>query len=180
MDVCTTLDQSGRAVAVCLDYLRHVGIEWSPHPHEEEVRREYERIRSRLDGQTIEDLINLPLIEDPGPLATVEVLSKLLPPALFTDANLASLGICKAVSLSLENGNCDASCFAYAHLGMVAGPRFGDYQAGFRFGKLGYELVEQRGLRRFEASTYLCFAMFVMRWTKHARASRDVLRRAFD
>ena len=32
MDVCTTLDQSGRAVAVCLDYLRHVGIEWSPHP----------------------------------------------------------------------------------------------------------------------------------------------------
>ncbi len=180
MDVCTTLDQSGRAVAVCLDYLRHVGIEWSPHPQEEEVRREYERIRSRLDGQTIEDLINLPLIEDPGPLATVEVLSKLLPPALFTDANLASLGICKAVSLSLENGNCDASCFAYAHLGMVAGPRFGDYQAGFRFGKLGYELVERRGLRRFEASTYLCFAMFVVRWTKHARASRDVLRRAFD
>src|SRR5271168_36815 len=180
MDVCTTLDQSGRAVAVCLDYLRRVGIEWSPHPQEEEVRREYERIRSRLDGQTIEDLIDLPLMEDPGPLATVEVLSKLLPPALFTDANLASLGICKAVSLSLENGNCDASCFAYAHLGMVAGPRFGDYQAGFRFGKLGYELVERRGLRRFEASTYLCFAMFVVRWTKHARASRDVLRRAFD
>jgi predicted ATPase len=44
MDVCTTLDQSGRAVAVCLDYLRHVGIEWSPHPTEEDVRREYERI----------------------------------------------------------------------------------------------------------------------------------------
>jgi predicted ATPase len=30
IDVCLTLDQSGRAVAVCLDYLRHVGIEWSP------------------------------------------------------------------------------------------------------------------------------------------------------
>ena len=51
-----TLDQSGRAVAVCLDYLRHVGIEWSPHPKEEEVRREYERIWSLLGGRTIEEL----------------------------------------------------------------------------------------------------------------------------
>ena len=48
MDVCMTLDQTGRAMAVCLDYLRHVGIEWSPHPTEEEVRREYERIWSLL------------------------------------------------------------------------------------------------------------------------------------
>ena len=30
-------------------------------------------------------------------------------------------------------------------LAMIAGPRFGDYQAGFRFGQLGYDLVEQRG-----------------------------------
>ena len=32
VDVYTTLDQSDRAVAVCLDYLRHLGVEWSPHP----------------------------------------------------------------------------------------------------------------------------------------------------
>ena len=46
VDLYTTLDQSDRAVAVCLDYLRHLGIEWSPHPTEEEARREYERIWS--------------------------------------------------------------------------------------------------------------------------------------
>ena len=28
----TTLDRSDRAVDVCLDYLRHLGIDWSPHP----------------------------------------------------------------------------------------------------------------------------------------------------
>jgi len=32
-------------------------------------------------------------------------------------------------------------------LGLLAGPHFGDYQAGLRFGRLGYELVEQRGLK---------------------------------
>src|SRR5271163_2545589 len=109
MDVCTTLDQSGRAVTVCLDYLRHVDIEWSPHPHEEEVRREYARIWSLLGGRTIEDLIDLPLMEDAASLATVEVLTKLAPPACFTDPNLGALTTCKAVSLSLERGNCDVS-----------------------------------------------------------------------
>ncbi|WP_456656121.1 ATP-binding protein [Bradyrhizobium sp. JR3.5] len=43
VDVCTTLDQSDRAIAVALEYLRHVGIKWSPHPTEHEARLEYER-----------------------------------------------------------------------------------------------------------------------------------------
>jgi len=180
IDVCTTLDRSGRAVAVGLAYLRHVGIEWSSHPKEEEVRREYERIWSLLGGRTIEDLIDLPLMDDPASLATVDVLSKVLSPALFTDANLASLTICKAVDLSLERGNCDASCVAYVMLSKIAGRRFGEYKDGFRFGQLGYDLVERRGLVRFEASTYLCFATFVAQWTKPVRASRDLRRRVFE
>jgi PAS domain S-box-containing protein len=180
MDVYTTLDQSGRAVAVCLDYLRQVGIEWSPHPKEEDVRREYERIWSLLGSVAIEELINLPLMDDPAALATVDVLSKLVPPASHTDENLTCLASCKAASISLERGNCDASCVAYVMLARVAGPLFGDYQAGFRFGQLGYALVERCGLKRFEASTYLNFAIYVVRWTTHVRASRDLMRRAFE
>jgi PAS domain S-box-containing protein len=180
MDVCTVLDQSDRAVAVCLNYLRQVGIEWSPHPQDDEVRREYERIWSLLGSRTIEDLIDLPLIDDPASLAVLDLLTKLFASAMATDANLGALTICKAVSFSLEHGNCDASCHAYALLARIAGPRFGDCQAGFRFGQLGYQLVERRGLKRFEASTYLCFAIFVVRLTKHVRAYPDLLRRAFD
>ncbi|MPW22616.1 PAS sensor protein [Paraburkholderia piptadeniae] len=179
MDVYLTLDQSDRAVAVCLDHLRHIGIHWSAHPGEEDVQREYERIWSRLGGRTIEDLIDLPLMKDPDFLSTADVLSKLLRPAWFTDANLASLTICKAVSLSLEHGNCDASSFAYVMFARIAGPRFNDYQEGFKFGDLGYKLVEQRGLKRFEAVTYLCYALYVARWTKHMRMSNQVLDTAF-
>jgi predicted ATPase len=69
---------------------------------------------------------------------------------LFTDANLLSLAICRSVNLSLERGNSDASCVAYGWLGQISGPHFGDYQAGFQFGRLGYDLVEQRGLNAFK------------------------------
>ena len=180
MDVYLTLDRSDLAVNVCLDHLRQVGIDWLAHPHENDVQREYENIRLLLAGRTIEALIDVPLMTDPASLSVADVLSKLLRPAWFFDANLASLAICKVISLSLEHGNCDASCFAYVMFPRIAGPRFGDYRAGIQFGQLGVDLVERRGLKRFEAVTYLCFALYVVRWTKHVRVSSEVLRRAFE
>ncbi len=176
----TSLDRCDRAVENCLEYLRQLGIDWSSHPTQEEVRREYERIWRVLDGREIEDLIELPSMRDAAALATLDVLTKAMPSAWFTDANLVSLAICRAVNLSLEHGNSDGSCFAYVWLGMVAGPHFGNYKAAFRFGRLGHELVEKRGLERFEARTRMCFASHVMPWTKHVQACRELLRQVFD
>jgi PAS domain S-box-containing protein len=174
------LNQSDRAVTVCLDYLRHLGVDWSPHPTKEEARREYERIWSQLGSRKIEELIDLPLMSDPASRATLDVLTMALLPAKFTDANLYSLAICWAVNLSLERGNSDGSCIPYASLGVIAGPHFGHYKAGFHFGRIGYELVDKRGLNRFQARTYVIFGNHVMPWTKHVRASRDLLRQAFE
>jgi len=180
VDLYTTLDQSSRAIAVGLDYLRHLGMEWSPHPTEAEARHEYQRIWPQLESRPIEALIELSLMTDPASLATLEVLIKIGPAAFYTDANLLALVTCRAVNLSLERGNCDASCVAYAYLGIIAGPRFGDYQAGYRFGRLGYDLVERRGLTRFQARIYMDFGNVVLPWTRHVREGRELVRRAFE
>jgi PAS domain S-box-containing protein len=180
VDLYTTLDRSDRAVDVCLAYLCHLGIHWSPHPPEELARREYERTWSLLGSRAIEELVDLPLMSDALSLATQDVLTKVVPAALFTDPNLLSLVICRMVNLSLEHGNSDGSCFAYVFLGMIAGPHFDNYEGGFQFGQLGYELVEQRGLHRYRARTYMAFGSFVMPWTKHVRMGRDLVHRAFD
>jgi len=181
VDLYTALDRSDRAVEVGLDYLRPMGVDWSLHPTEEEVRCEYERIWSQLGNRMIEELIDLPLMNDPASIATLDVLARLTTPAFLTDSNLCTLVICREVNLSIERGNSDGSCFAYACLGgWIAGPRFGDYQAGFRFGRLGFELVEQRGLKRFQARTYMQFGNSVQLRTKHIRACGEPLRRAFE
>jgi PAS domain S-box-containing protein len=180
VDLYTALNQSERAVQVCLDYLRGLGVHWSPHPSVEEGRAEFQRILTKLGDRSIDQLFTLPLMDDPSSLATMDVLTKAFPPALFTDANLLSLAACWAVNLSLARGNSDGSCVAYVWLGMIAGPHFDNYAAGFQFGNLGYELVEKRGLKRFQARTCLWFGQFVVPWTKHVRASRDLFRRAFD
>ncbi|CAB3749090.1 AAA family ATPase [Paraburkholderia humisilvae] len=181
VELYLTIDRSGQAVAVGLDYLRHLGVEWSPHPTEAQARGEYERIWTTLGDRPIETLVDLPLMSDPASLVTCDVLVKLAVPALYTNANLFCLITCRLVNLSLERGNSDGSCCAYEWLGgMIAGDRFGDYQTGFRFGRLGYDLVEQRGLERFKARIYVGFGNVVLPWTQHIRTGRDLVRRAFE
>jgi PAS domain S-box-containing protein len=179
-DLYMTLDQSKRAVDVGLDYLRHLGIDWSPHPTEDEVRREYQQIWSQVGDRTIEELVDLPLMSDPASLATLDVLTKLAPAAFFTAFNLFSLVVSRAINLSLEHGYSDGSCPHFEWLGSVAGACFGDYKAGLRFGQLGYDLVEERGLKGFQARTYNNFAIQVLPWARHVKSIRDLLRRAFE
>ena len=176
----TTLGRSDRGVEMCLDYQRHRGTSWSSHPTNDEVRQEYEQILRQLGGRSIEDLIDLPLMNDPEARATLNVLTEVGTSASLTDKNLISLVICRMVNISLENGNSDGSCLAYIGLGMILGPHFGDYQAGFRFGRLGYDLVEKRGLHRYQARVYMLFATIVMPWTKHIQTGQALVRRAFD
>jgi PAS domain S-box-containing protein len=176
----TTLDQTQRGVEVCLEYLRRGGTDWPPHPTRDQAQREYDRIWFQLGSRSIESILDLPLMTDPEALAELEVLTEIVTPAEFTDENLLLLVICRMVNLSLEHGNSDGSCFAYVYLGMIAGERFGSYGVGVRFGQLGYDLVEKRGLRRFQARIYLSLADLVIPWTKHVRTARDLIRRAFD
>jgi PAS domain S-box-containing protein len=179
-DLYTTIGRNARAIAVGLEYLGHLGIHWPPHPTAEEARREYDRIWSQLGSRPIEELVDLPMMTDPASLATLDVLAKVFAAAMYTEANLACLVICKAVNVSIERGNCDGSTFAYVMLGAIAGARFGDYKGGFRLGQLGYELVEQRGLTGSQARVYNQFGTHVLPWTRHFKAGRDLLRRAFE
>src|SRR5262249_54348285 len=173
----TTFDRSDRSVEGCLEYLRRSGTDWSPHPTRDEVQREYDQIWSVVGSRQIEELVDLPLMSDPDVLDTLDVLAELVTPALFTDKNLLSLVICRMVTLSLQHGNSDGSCFAYVWFAIIAGPRFSNYKAGARFGRLGYDLVEKRGLKRFQARTYMLFGDVVLPWTRHVRTGRDLVRR---
>ena len=180
IDLYMMLGRNDLASDVCLAYLRYLGNQWSPEPTDEEARREYDRTWSLFGGRDIETLIDLPVTSDPAVVATLDVLTKALWPALYTNANVASLLTCQMINLSLEHGNTDGSCLAYVWLGRVAGYRFGNYQACFRFGRLGCDLVERSGLERFKARTYISFFNFCLPWAEHVRAGLDLMRRAFD
>jgi predicted ATPase len=154
------LDQNDRAVAAALEYLRRASVDWSPHPTNDEVRQEYEQIWQQLGNRPIEALVDLPAMTDPACRATLDVLTAIEEPAYFIDENLRCLVVARIVNLSLERGNSDGSCVAYVQLGWFVGPRLGDYQAAFRFGKVGLDLRAR--LERFRTRVSQCFGYFLL------------------
>jgi PAS domain S-box-containing protein len=179
LTLCTASDRSDHGVAICLEYLqRHYGENWPAHPTSDDVQRAYDRIWALLGARQIEELLDLPLIDDPDTRDVLDVLGEMVSPALFLDFELCALVLCRMVALSLEHGNSDASCYAYVYFGRIAGVRFGHYRDGFRFGQLGFDLVERRGLQRYQARTLLAFATQVMPTVQHARKCRELLRTA--
>ena len=180
LNLYTNLDQSDGAVEVGQDYLRRADSEWPLHVTVAEVRQHYERLFQRLGSGSIEALLDLPQMSDPERCATMDVLTALASPALFTDENIFRLVVCRMATLSLEHGNSDGSCLAYEWLGGILGTHFGDYHAGFRFGRLGLDLVEKRGLDRLRARVYLVFAVHVAPWMQHLPTCRVFLQRSFE
>ena len=175
-----TLDRAALAVEATLDYLRRVGIDWPVHPADDEVRREHDRIWQQLGPCAIEDLAGLPPMTDPQHRATMDVLALAQSSALHTDVKLHSLMICRMVNLSLEHGNSDGSGVGYTWLGAFLRPRFGNPTAGIRFGQVGLDLVENRGLLRWKARVYLDFGILITPWSKYLRNGVELVRRCFD
>jgi len=149
------------------------------HPSDADVRQEYDRIWRQLGQRPIESLVHLPPMTDQSCQAMLDVLTALEEPSYFTDQNLRCLVVARMVNFSLEHGNSDGSCVAYVQLGWFVGPRFGDYQAAFRFGQVGFELVEKHGLERFRARVSQCFGYFINPWSRHLRSSIELLRGSF-
>ncbi|WGD53154.1 AAA family ATPase [Bradyrhizobium sp. CB1650] len=179
VDLYAMLGAGDRAAAVALECLRHVGIDWSAHPTELEVRREYESIWSQLGNRSIEDLVNLPQMQEPEVLATLNVLTSLGLPSLYTDHNLHALCTCRATNLNLEHGNSDAAPANYATMGVIASGWFGHYDEGYRFGKMGCDLLERGGWNHFGGKTYYLFGTQIP-WTRPLVEGIVPLRRSFQ
>jgi PAS domain S-box-containing protein len=178
--VFMTSGASERAIEVCLQCLQSLGISWSSRPTDAEVQREYEQIRRQLGNRAVETLLDLPPMIEPNSRATMEILAAFIPASHWIDRNLYCLITARMTNLSLEHGNDDGSCIAYAYLGAVLGPHFGDYQTGYRFGKLALDLVEKRKLDRFKHRVYAVFGCHVAPWMRHLRDARGLIRRAAD
>jgi predicted ATPase len=146
--------ENAQAVATALTCLRLLGIDIPVRPTPAQVQAEYETVWRNLDGRTIESLIDWPLMTDPELQAAMQMLSVCQTPTYFTDAHLWCFLACRMVKVSMEHGMCGASAHGYAYLGTILGPVFHRYSEGYRFAKLGCDLVEKHSFIAHQGKAY--------------------------
>lgn len=181
MAIFTTMNSPDRAVEVGLAYLRHMDLDWVANPTAADIQVEFDRMWHTIGDRPIEDLFRLPLMTDADWRATMDVLVEMVPTAMVASyRNLVDITLLRMVNLSLAHGHSDGSAYAFASLNIVLGFRFADYQRALRFGEVGCDLIEKRGLDRFKTGAFANFGIFVVPWTKSMAIGSAMIRRGFD
>ncbi|GIK38491.1 MAG: serine/threonine protein kinase [Chloroflexota bacterium] len=168
------------AIKVGLDVLEQLGLKLPEKPDYADIGRALEETHQAIAGKDIEDLINLPEMTDLSKLATIALLMRLFSPAYIGAPELFVLIVLSVVRLSVKHGNTPLSAQAYASYGLILCAVVGDIDAGYRFGKLALNLVEQFNAQEIKASTTFMVNGFVKHWQEPLRATQRPLLESYQ
>jgi predicted ATPase/serine phosphatase RsbU (regulator of sigma subunit) len=100
-------------------------------------------VKTPLANLELEHLLELPPMTDPSARAALRILSKCVPAAYQTDLNLLLQVVYTMVHLNVTYGNEPNSAFGYVMYGLVLSGSAETMETGYRFGKLGLQILEK-------------------------------------
>jgi PAS domain S-box-containing protein len=163
------------ALKIGLEALRLLGVSLAETPSQLDVQTGLEETASRFAGQAIEDLVDLPEMTEPVPLAAIYILASIVGAAFMVSPALMVLVVCKMVNLSIDNGNATWSPLSYAGYGLTLCGVVQDTELGYRFGKLALNLVERYSNKKGNSKALMVLDSHIMHWKEHLREAFPIL-----
>lgn len=144
------------------------------------IDRELKVIQEKLSKYAIDDLFNLPQMSDRNSLVVMKILISLAAPAYLNNLDLWTLIMLKMINLSLQYGNTKESAFAYSAYGLLIGSAFNDYETGYQFGQLAFQVNEKFQDLSLCGKIYFMFGAFINHWKQHVKEDLYYLKKSFE
>jgi PAS domain S-box-containing protein len=173
----TSEAQIERAIDVCLEFLRGVGIDWCPHPSRCQVDEHRLRLRSVAEELSDDQLHALPAMTSSDHRATMGVLADLVTPAFLTDRNLSDIMLLTAARLTIEHGICPESCYPLTTIFGVLASNSADAELGFRISRFGAALADRQPQLGLSGRALLVFGLHVTPWIRPIRSGQPFMQR---
>ncbi len=167
------------AVNTGLQVLALLGVEIPEKPDQADVEVALQETNKGYQEKEIAQLLNLPGMTDPVQLATMRILSSLLPSAFLSNITLYTLLVIKQVDLSIKYGNTPASAFGYASYGLVLSGAMVDIETGYQFGQLALDLVHQLDAKEWQCKVPSVVYSFIFHWKNSVKDTLLPLRLAY-
>ncbi|MBD2247853.1 AAA family ATPase, partial [Nostoc sp. FACHB-888] len=168
------------ALKTGLEVLQLLGISLVEVPSQLDVQAGLEETASQFAGRKIEDLIDLPEMTEPLPLAAIHILVSTVGAAFNVSPALMVLIVCKMVNLSIANGNAIWSLLGYAAYGMMLCGVVQDIELGYRFGKLSLNLAKRLSSKRVNCKASLMVNFHIIHWKTHLKDTFPALADAYQ
>jgi diguanylate cyclase (GGDEF)-like protein len=168
------------AVETAIYVLRLLGIDLPRQPNKFKILLAAIATKLVLRGQQIETLINLPPMSNPRTLAAMKIMEIAGSPAYNAAPQFAPLLAFAGINLSIKYGNTAMSAYGYASYGVMLCGVLGNINAGYQFGQLALNLLEEFQAKELKARTFMVFNNFIRHWKEHLREGLSPLLEAYQ
>jgi len=135
----------------------------------------------KMRGKKIEDLINLPMCENPDKKAAMRLIAALLKAAFQIRPELCIHNAIKAVNLSLTYGNIEDNAVPYVVFGGIfLGGVMGNRITGYDFGRLALAMNEKFNNLNQKSEVNFVSAYFTNIWLRPAKETESYYQVAYN
>ncbi len=163
------------SVAAGLECLRDFGLDIPLHPDQVDLETATIGVWERLYGRQVEELVHLPMMDNPEVEAIVGVLSAMTNSAQLTDERLLGVTLSHMVVLTLDHGITKEAVLSFGLFGFFLSNHFGRYQDGLKFCETARELVKVHGFWEHEVKA-ISYIELVAVWARPLRSVIELTR----
>jgi len=158
------------AIAIALEVLKLLGVEFPEQPTHADVERELEVIKSALSQKTEAEIIAEAIATDPEKCAAMRILASVAGSAYGAAFDLMALMGFKLVELSLSYGNTPESALGYAIYGIVLCELVEDIESGYAASQLVLGLLDRLQANTLKAQIFVFAYDLIRHWKVHIRS----------
>lgn len=151
--------------------LLNIYLPESPEELRQTIKDGVLRMQQRLASMTVEDLVNLPVMNNPERLMAVQML-QMAPIALQANPLLFNLSTLIMFELTLNYGTSPISCRCFSDFGHTIGKVVADYKTGYKLGQAAFALINKFKAESQKPSVYYIFP-YISYWRVHYKESID-------
>ena len=167
------------AIAAAQELLQKFGIVFGEAPTEEDVRSSIAEIDRAIANREIEDLVNLPAMEDSEKIAIFQIASSIIPAAYISGSLMFPLIVSLLVKLSIQYGNTPISALTYAAYGIIACNLKQDVNTGVKFGRLAVLVVSKLDAKVVKPEALQVVAGFILHRKSHVKETLPLLQETY-
>ncbi len=138
------------------------------------------RTNWELRGKTTQQLMDMPLMQDPTVLSAVRIMAKLGPAVFFTDPQLFLWLNLRMTRLNIRYGTSLTAAYAYANYAFVISLALKQFARGAAFGQLALDMMSKYKDSKNTSRTRFVVHFFVEHWTRHSNTTLEPLKEAYQ
>lgn len=165
------------AIALGIKGLKLLGIRVSPKAGIFSALVNLVRVMLKLGRIDIDEIIDMPLIQDGEQLNCMDLLVNTGTPAYFVNPYLYATLVLKGVIICLRYGNYPGSAVPFMGLATIVQTALGDYALGRRIAEMALRLNDRFVDKKVEPMVYHIFAFFIRHWKNHAKETLQIFER---